>query len=92
MTFGHITPMFVTVICVGKIAHTARNARKQRGLTRTKMAETTKITHRKDGLYDLTLKDGNTYIIKHALTMQEVVYELEQELYQWEEDTNGGAE
>lgn len=55
------------------------------------MAET-KIAHRRDGLYDLTIKDGNTYIIKHALTMQEVVYELEQELYQWEEDTNGGAE
>lgn len=53
------------------------------------MAETTKITHRKDGLYDLTLKDGNTYIIKQAMTMQEVVAELERELNQWEDDLNG---
>ena len=83
--------MFVTVTFATKTSITARNVRKRRGWTRTRMAET-KIAHRRDGLYDLTIKDGNTYIIKHALTMQEVVYELEQELYQWEEDTNGGAE
>ena len=89
MTFGHITPMSVMVTTVRRIATIARNARKQRGSTRTKMAETTRITHRKDGLYDLTLKDGNTYIIKQAMTMQEVVAELERELNQWEDDLNG---
>lgn len=55
------------------------------------MNETTKIVHRKDGLYDLTIKNGKTYTEKRGLTMQEVVIELEQEFYQ-KEGNNGGAE
>ena len=55
------------------------------------MAETTKITHRKDGLYDLTLKNGKAYREKRGLTMQEVVLELEREMND-KEEANGRAE
>lgn len=48
--------------------------------------EVTKIVHRNDGLYDLTIKRGNAYFSKSKLTMQEVVFELEQEQQQRESE------
>lgn len=53
--------------------------------------EITKIVHRSDGLYDLTIKRGNAYFSKTKLTMQDVMLELEQELNQ-REGENGRTE
>lgn len=88
MTFGRITLMCAMGISATKTVTIARSVKKRRGLT---MSETTKIVHRNDGLYDLTLKNGKAYRERRGLTMQEVVLELEREIND-KEDANGRAE